>query len=202
MEDPSESQLIEFAESKTKEYTFPFKMENLSREEQQKRLLAALEAAFNGKNSSIGDALSALNQRKSSKMPPKSDVFPINIDATLRKMVKEEYQRQLPCIMDEAASKDENFLTLLAMQKKHRFDVFQYLMTDFLRWCLRSHYQNAKNKDEEIKITEETWVKQCDYLKGLKPKDIDIVKHAITSFGSRLYPRLMMKLSSSSESFQ
>ena len=111
-------------------------MENLSTEEQQKRILTALEAAFN--NLSIADALSALYQRKSTKIPPKNDVFPIKIDATFRKTVKDIYQRQ--------ASKDENFVTLLAMQKKYRFDVFQYLMTDFLRCCLRSHYEKRQEQ--------------------------------------------------------
>ena len=133
-------------------------------------------------------------------LPGRDELFPIRISDSDREGIRSLYQSQLPQIMELGANEDADFCTLLALQRKFDCDIFQFFVTDFHRWCLRSYNRKIQNQtDDDVDITVLKWMEQCPYFVSVGDKDKNTVKSAISSFGSRVYPRLMMQLSVYSE---
>jgi len=189
--DPDNSQLIDFAEDDDGNICFPG-IQDKDSDGKRKAIYRALIAAYNG-TSIDGYAFESDNfDFKKILSVPKHFI----------ETVKKLYQKQMPSIMDAAAAADGNFCHLLAAQRMAKFDYFQFMVTDFHRWCVRKNKEKILKKqqmmmdpdvraDDGEEITVANWARQSKHLASMTPKDAQIISSAVEAFSNRIIPRML-----------
>jgi len=178
--DAEDSQFIEFA---TDDYIYPGIAE---RDEADKK-----QIIFNALQTIYEEGSMREGPRQ---LPSAKDLFPLAMDQNDEKAlidrVTEDYSRRCPEIVNDAP--DKALYTLLAVQRKHKFDYLQFMVSAFMRWCVETQKKNDDSKkDTKLKITVADWKNQCLHFQQLKPKDSAIVEAGVTSFVYRTVPRLL-----------
>lgn len=184
-DDPTENQLIDLFETDDGKLIFP----GISGQDEDKQREIILDAI-----------VTASRDSQETPPPPLTDSLFHGIDQNYIDKTVEIYTKQVPSIMDELGAADKTFCHLLAVQRKHRFDFLQFLMSLFTRWCLKMHNRNIRNnpemnpRDRTTALTEEQWRKATPRLfDGFSKENQDLITGAIKSLFHRIVPRLFFQ---------
>jgi len=124
------------------------------------------------------------------EIPEFSQTF-FDVDDEQIEEIKALYKTQCPVLWNSGMDKDQTFLRILAIGRKHKFEYLQHLVDDY--FC-------GRHKNIESGFAENKWCKDHKHFKqisnfpknkGSKFTPYEIAIGAVKAFGARAVPKLL-----------